>query len=340
MLPNWLAFIHLWRTVKRHSLVWIALLSLALVLSGGVAFHFFEEKGWEDSLWWAVVTVTTVGYGDFFPETAKGRAVGMALMLLGIGLLGGFTAGLAAQVIDYRSKRDRGAKPLKEKGHVIICGWHETREDLVANIMADRQQHSIVIIADLPEKPLNHEDVGFVRGEITSHTLELANASKAEVAVILGNQEIKDIPGRDAKTLITALIVKEYNPEIYTCIELYDAKSQSHAGVSRADEVIVVGLLSVGLLSRAVLDHGSSRAISSLLWTNELCEIYRISLPGSWEGKSFGDCLEAAKREMEMLLIAVEPVGKEMILNPPADYVFKRGDMIAVIADERPELKS
>ena len=62
--------------------------------------------------------------------------------------------------------------------------------------------------------------------------------------------------------------------------------------------------------------------------------------PGGWEGKNFGDSLEAAKKQMEMLLVAVEPVGEEMMLNPPGDYVFKGGDMLAVIADERPRVKS
>jgi len=337
MLPNWLLFIRLWQRMKRHSLAWIALVSLGLVLLGAVGFSILEEHPLQDSCWWAVVTVTTVGYGDLFPQTAGGRLVGVGLMVLGIGLLGGFTAGLATQIIEYRSKRDRGVKQLRERGHVLVCGWHETRIELVKNILADRRPRPIVVIADLPETPFDREDVGFVHGEVDENTLELANVREAEAAVILGNQTIEDVHGRDAKTLITALMVKECNPRIYTVIELYDASSLKHASVSRADEVIVVGSLSVGLLSRAVLDHGSSRAISNLVWTQERCEIYRVSLPSGWEGRSFKDSLERAKTEMDMLLVAVEPAGGELILNPPGDYVFKKGDMVAVIAEERPE---
>ena len=55
-----------------------------------------QITSFEDALWWAIVTVTTVGYGDITPVTAKGRAIAMALMLVGIGFFGGLTVNLAS----------------------------------------------------------------------------------------------------------------------------------------------------------------------------------------------------------------------------------------------------
>lgn len=52
-----------------------------------------------DALWWAVVTSTTVGYGDLYPVTAAGRAVAVGLMILGIALLGAVTASMAAWLV-------------------------------------------------------------------------------------------------------------------------------------------------------------------------------------------------------------------------------------------------
>ncbi|MDQ1685709.1 MAG: voltage-gated potassium channel [Frankiaceae bacterium] len=49
-----------------------------------------------DAMWWAVTTITTVGYGDFFPVTVPGKVIAAALMLTGIGLLGVITASVAA----------------------------------------------------------------------------------------------------------------------------------------------------------------------------------------------------------------------------------------------------
>jgi voltage-gated potassium channel len=52
-----------------------------------------------DALWWAAVTVTTVGYGDYAPVSVRGRAIAVALMLGGVAVLGVFTATLSSWIV-------------------------------------------------------------------------------------------------------------------------------------------------------------------------------------------------------------------------------------------------
>ncbi|AWH96886.1 ion transporter [Dietzia psychralcaliphila] len=59
-----------------------------------------------EALWWAVVTVTTVGYGDIAPVTPVGRVIATGLMLAGIALLGVVTATLASWIVDRVSEQD------------------------------------------------------------------------------------------------------------------------------------------------------------------------------------------------------------------------------------------
>ncbi len=56
-----------------------------------------------DALWWAIVTVTTVGYGDKYPVTAGGRGVAVVLMLVGIGLIGVLTATVASYFVEEKA---------------------------------------------------------------------------------------------------------------------------------------------------------------------------------------------------------------------------------------------
>ncbi len=59
----------------------------ALLLLGTIFYHQVEGWGWLDSLYFCVITLATVGYGDFSPQTAAGKIFTMVYILLGIGTL-------------------------------------------------------------------------------------------------------------------------------------------------------------------------------------------------------------------------------------------------------------
>ena len=78
-------------------------LSLILFFIGIFGFIFFitepDVKSYSDGLWWALVTITTVGYGDITPLTSLGRLVASALMFLGLGLIASLTAVISVKFI-------------------------------------------------------------------------------------------------------------------------------------------------------------------------------------------------------------------------------------------------
>jgi voltage-gated potassium channel len=76
------------RLFSAEGLRYTALLALLVAIGGGTAYAALEDEptAW-DGIWWAVTTMTTVGYGDHYPETAEGRVVAMLVMLVGIGFL-------------------------------------------------------------------------------------------------------------------------------------------------------------------------------------------------------------------------------------------------------------
>ena len=94
-----------------------------------------------DALWWGVVTLTTVGYGDVFPITDEGRIAASALMLLGIGLFSAVTAIVTSYVL---SKQDQGtADPilaierlaaLAPDGAITATEYESKRIELLARI--------------------------------------------------------------------------------------------------------------------------------------------------------------------------------------------------------------
>lgn len=102
------------RLLTEHGLQYVLLAAIVIVFAGAAAELGFEHTAhgsnihsYADALWWAVVTVTTVGYGDRFPVTAGGRGVAIVLMLVGIGLLGVITANVAAYFVTKGDTDDR-----------------------------------------------------------------------------------------------------------------------------------------------------------------------------------------------------------------------------------------
>ena len=95
------------RMPARRGVRYVVVTALVVVVAAGSLVTVFEQdqpdasiQSLPDGLWWAVTTVTTVGYGDTYPRTAAGRGVGVALMLMGIGLFGALTASLAAILME------------------------------------------------------------------------------------------------------------------------------------------------------------------------------------------------------------------------------------------------
>jgi voltage-gated potassium channel len=77
-----------------------------LAITAAVVVHWVDPGigTWGDALWWAVTTVTTVGYGDVVPESTPGRIVGAALMLTGLGLIPIITSVVVSILISRRSQ--------------------------------------------------------------------------------------------------------------------------------------------------------------------------------------------------------------------------------------------
>lgn len=110
----------------KNSLVAAILGALAvLVGASALGFYHFEkavspELSLWDSFWWAMVTVTTIGYGDIFPRTVGGRLIALFLMLAGIGTLSFLTAAIASFLV--RGDGWQQLRLRRFKKHVIICG--------------------------------------------------------------------------------------------------------------------------------------------------------------------------------------------------------------------------
>jgi voltage-gated potassium channel len=124
--------------LRHHSLFRVLIAAAATLFLGAWLVLLFEEhaKGsnihdYGDALWWAIVTVTTVGYGDRFPVSEGGRAVAVILMLLGIGLIGVLTATVASVFVKEHTDAN---KEEFRKGHADLGQQLSEISDRLADV--------------------------------------------------------------------------------------------------------------------------------------------------------------------------------------------------------------
>jgi voltage-gated potassium channel len=96
----------------RRSLVIVIGSTTAVTIAGGLLIRLLDRKDFGSigqGMWWAVQTVTTVGYGDVVPHNAGGRLIGAVVMLTGIAFISLITASVTATLVEQtRDRRHQG----------------------------------------------------------------------------------------------------------------------------------------------------------------------------------------------------------------------------------------
>ncbi|MBC8549492.1 MAG: NAD-binding protein [Candidatus Brocadiales bacterium] len=327
--------------VSRNKIVRLFCLTIITLFIGGLGLHFFEKTPHiVDSFWWSFVTITTVGYGDITPSTIGGRIIGVVVMVFGIGILGMFTATIASAFVDTKLKEGKGVKDVKVKDHFIICGWSYKAKEIIAELRADKKvkNRPIVIVADIPEKPLEDENTFFIHGEVDVEIMQKANLQGASVVMILTDETL-DSYSRDAKVVLNTLTIRKQNPNVYICVEISDSRNMQHGKLAGADEIIVIGELSGNLLVQAALDHGITKIITELVSNRYGNELYKVKSPENFLGMKFIEVLRLTKEKHNAIIVAIES-GKDnkLVANPPMNYTIQPGDDMILIAHDRPHL--
>lgn len=103
--------------INRNGLIHILYINLIAITIGSLAVYYFEKgaafPSYGDAVWWAFVTVTTVGYGDFVPHTFMGRVVAVVLMVIGIALISMLTGSIASNFTQAKDERSNSIAKLK-----------------------------------------------------------------------------------------------------------------------------------------------------------------------------------------------------------------------------------
>jgi voltage-gated potassium channel len=310
-----------WRDLRRNRFLNIFAIAMALAIVAGYLVYEFEAAGdnssyssYWDGVWWAVVTMTTVGYGDKFPVTIPGRVVGMFLMVGGVAALSVMTANVASALVSESLREARGLEPIHWRGHVLLCGWNQQAEEMVQNLIREMGERmpQLVLVNQLPEENVNNIlyklrdiEVRYVRGSHTDEAvLQRANVSQASAAVVLADATGGDTEADEA-TLLAVLAIKQLNSSLRVTAEVLDGRNGVHLRRANADEVIVSGEYNPFLLAASVASPGLPQAARLLLGTLAGTQIRRMDVPTNLIGHTFGELAAQLRKDSGALVVGL-----------------------------------
>ena len=325
------------RTVENEIILVYLLFSLVFGTVGILVFEKGHNDGFEtlgDGLWWCVVTLTTVGYGDISPITTGGKLVAGVVMFIGLTFWALLTGTVSSIIIEH-AKQNEGESIMVSTltGHVIVCGWNQTGERLVHDItVAVPDMHVVVVQQDKDILRIVNPTVHYLYEDPTTlQGLQHSRVKHARVAVVLaderGGRAQQDV---DARSILTALAIERTNPEVHTIVELLNADNVFHVRNAGVDEVIVAGEYMGGMLSQSVQFPGLSDVFGSIFGVGEGVMMRQIRLPGELNGKTFAEASHYLLQHNQGIAVGYRRAG-ELRMTPAASEALLTRDVLIVM---------
>ncbi|WP_428353382.1 NAD-binding protein [Methyloprofundus sp.] len=243
---------------KRFELTMLAIFMGFLIFIASTAIYMFENEkmGGQitdlyDAFYWAVVTISTVGYGDITPVTHGGRLVTTALIISGLGLLAFFTSIIVAAFSEkmYEFQEERVLSSIEKLcDTTIVCGFGRVGQDIARQLHTNKQNFVIV------DKNEQHIALAKRNGYIALLGDASKNSVLEQAGINHGAKAILCITGDDVANVYITLTSRYLNSDI-TIIARANHEDNVKKMYQAGANYIVQSYTIAGLLAAEYIGH-------------------------------------------------------------------------------------
>ncbi|TFH86408.1 hypothetical protein EQG41_12205 [Billgrantia azerbaijanica] len=317
----------------------LALVLLGYLLLAYAGLSLTGEQALVDSmtafLYYMIVTVSTVGYGDASPVTRSGQLlVALFIVPVGIGLFATLLGKASASVISQFTKRLYGEQSIVQKDHIVIVGFNAYTESLVRQVRAEAREGQLVALCvdeTAPARnPFLEQGVEYFRAATLTDEMLYERASVEEASLVV--VDVEDDGETNLVCMHLAAIVAE------RCIITAYVKNQMVGRLleTHCPKVNVIPSLHQKMLVKAAIDPGSEEVLRKLVDADQEQSQYSTRLDGVASALRVECVAGRLRRRCRAALIAIRRAGAlHPVLNPDDDVLVHPGDEVFYIARRR-----
>ena len=272
-----LRLVRFYRRIRHRRLLGVGLvvlLVLICILGNSVCFYVFDGRANEDltfadALWYSVISITTIGYGDY-RASSLGARMGTIVFISVMGLAT-FSVFLGMSIdwaTDVATKGQRGMSAIIAHDHILIVNFPSAARvsQLIQELKSDPQHEDseIVIATDQVEMlPFEEKDVLFVHGSILEQdTYSRAKVAQARMVIVLATSYSD--ANSDAIVASAIAVIDSLNPNIYIVAECLNYRHKMLFDSVNCNSVVFSMRISTNLLAQEAHDPGVSQLVEVL----------------------------------------------------------------------------
>ncbi|KAK8725370.1 hypothetical protein OTU49_010831, partial [Cherax quadricarinatus] len=358
-VPDILQYLNVLKTSSSIRLAQLCSIFIAVWLTGAGIIHLLENSGdpldftnahplsYWTCVYFLIVTMSTVGYGDVYCHTVFGRTFLVFFLLVGLAIF----ASCIPEIIDLVGTRSKYGGTLKnERGrrHIVVCGHitYESVSHFLKDFLHEDREDVDVEVVFLHRKPPDLEleglfkrhftTVEFFQGSIMSPIdLQRVKVHEADACLVLANKYCQDPDAEDAANIMRVISIKNYSDDIRVIIQLMQYHNKAYLlnipswDWKRGDDVICLAELKLGFIAQSCLAPGFSTMMANLFamrsyktspdmspWQDHYqqgsgMEMYTEALSPAFVDLEFSETSALCFSKLKLLLLAIEVKNEE-----------------------------
>ncbi|XP_029668101.1 calcium-activated potassium channel slowpoke isoform X25 [Formica exsecta] len=357
-VPDILQYLNILKTSSSIRLAQLVSIFISVWLTAAGIIHLLENSGdpfefsnpqqlsYWTCVYFLIVTMSTVGYGDVYCQTVLGRTFLVFFLLVGLAIF----ASSIPEIIDLVGSRSKYSGEYKRehgKRHIVVCGHitYESVSHFLKDFLHEDREDVDVEVVFLHRKPPDLEleglfkrhftTVEFFQGTIMNPIdLQRVKVHEADACLVLANKYCQDPDAEDAANIMRVISIKNYSDDIRVIIQLMQYHNKAYLlnipswDWKQGDDVICLAELKLGFIAQSCLAPGFSTMMANLFamrsfktspdtqaWQNDYlqgtgCEMYTETLSPSFTGMTFPQASELCFTKLKLLLLAIEIKGE------------------------------